>query len=618
MKKKLLPTLLVIIFVFASVTPLGITSSAEQNNLTTGNYDRTYTLNVEHGNQRSTYTLYVSVPPSLYDYYSDKTHSVNGEREYAKFVTPDAVKTIAKNIRNITSDRPNSDEEFADDVLTFVRQIPYAVSSSKYPVEAIVDNSGDCDVSSYLAASIMEAGGLDVVLVVYRGLSTCHMNIGVYLPHNPLYATSETGPFGLEHNNKTYWVAECTPSGNWKVGELPESFAYLNTTIISLEKQEETAPAHISSSLNNPLSPSATSITLSLGKTNIGEKECPLTISGSISPQYSGKNVVLYVSQDGFSYETFQTVTENLGNYSLTWNVTSPGTYRIRTSLIDFPGYAGSDSETITVFIRSYPQLIGGNAPDSDGVLAPIDIMDYNGFSSHGFNEFLKHNLAGTNVSLSGEFIVLNSGQNKANSVYTITMPEREQMIIISRRRTIILKIPEQTVTIQEGEQANNQLGFILQNNEGNYSASVRLLDDSDLSNIEKQVGGNNATFMNATTSIKENVWYKAVAKVSNGEISTELRDENGTILKSTATKDNVMGTGESGIFISFEPYSFIAFKNLKVENLDQLPQTVGELQVPVNRLESLAPYVMLLTLLVIVGAVITYFRKSRVKKAYA
>jgi hypothetical protein len=613
MKKMLLPTLLIIIFGLASITPFGTTLSTEQHNLTSSNYDRTYTLDVEHGNHRSTYTLYVSVPPSLYDYYRGETHYANGEREYAKFVTPNAVKTIAENIRNMTSNRPNSDEEFANDVLTFVRQIPYTVSAFKYPIEAIVDNSGDCDVLSYLAASIMKAGGLDVVLVVYRGLSTSHMNVGVYLPHNPLYATSKTGPFGLEHNNKTYWVAECTPSGNWKVGELPEFFAYLNTTIISLEKQEEPSPAYISSSLNNPLRHSVISITLSLEKTTAGKKEWPLTISGSISPKYSGKNVLLYVSQDGSSYKTFQTVTENLGNYSLTWNVTSPGTYRIRTSFIGFSSYAGSDSETITVFVGSYPQWIGGNEPDD--VLAPADITGYKVFSGRGFNEFLKHDLAGKNVSLSGEFIILNSGQTTANSDYTITIPESEQRIILSRRRTWIIKMPEQTMTIQESEQASNQLGFILQNNDGNYSASVKLLDDSDLSNIEKQLSGNNATFMNATTSIKENVWYKAVARISNGEISTELHGENGTILKSTATKDDVLSIDESGIFISFEPYSFIAFKNLKVENLDQPPNdTVGDIQFPVNGLESLAPYVMLLTLLVIVGATITYLRK-RVKK---
>jgi len=254
---------------------------------------------------------------------------------------------------------------------------------------------------------------------------------------------------------------------------------------------------------------------------------------------------------------------------------------------------------------------------EPDGVFAIIYNTGYKVFSNRGLNEFLKHNLAGTNVSLSGEFMILNSGQTMANSERTITIPAREERIILSRRRTWIIRIPEQTVTVKGREQASNQVGFILQNNEGNYSASVRLIDNSDLPHMEERLGRNNATFMNATTSIKENIWYKAVTRISMDEVSTELRDENGTILKSTATKDDMVDIGESGIFISFEPYSFIAFKNLKVENLDQPPnQTVGDTRLPVNRLESLAPYTMLLTLLVIAGASTAYLRKiKRVKK---
>jgi hypothetical protein len=446
------------------------------------------------------------------------------------------------------------------------------------------------------------------------------MNVGVHLPHEPLYGASETNPLGYVYDNKTYWAAEATPSGNWKVGVQPKDFANSAPAIISLEKQEKPAPTYISSSLNKPLSPSAISINLFLEKTNYGKNESPLTISGSISPEYSEKNVVLYVSQDGSAYKTFQTVTENLGNYSLTWNVTSTGTYRIRTSLIGFSGYASSDSETITVFVGANPQGIATryqrNA-ELDGALLPAD-TGYKSFSNQGVAEFLKHSLAGTNVSLSGEFILLNSGQTRANSKYTVTVPEMEQKIMLSRRQEWTIKIPAHNMTVQESVQASNQLGFILQNNDGNYSASVRLLGDADLPLIEKRISGNNATFMNATTGIKENIWYKAVTKISKDEISTELHDENGTVLKSIATKEESLGFGESGMFVSFEPYSFVAFKNLKVENLDQPPkQTVGDTQLPVNGLESVTPYAMVLILLVTAGAALTYLRRiKKVKKA--
>ena len=611
MKKRLSPTLLLIIFVLTLITPMGITIGTEFS--LTSNYDRTYAFNAERGNYRFTYTLYTSVPPSLYDYYHNETHYVSGERDYAKFVTPDAVRTIAENMRKVSPNRPEDDEEFANNVLSLVRQIPYAVSARKYPVEAIVDNSGDCDVLSFLAASIMKAGSLDVVLLVYRDLPGSHMNVGVYLPHKPLYATSEIEAAGFNYNNKTYWVAECTPSGNWKVGHQPESFANVKPTILSLENHEESSPALISSSLNSPLIPSSTSVTLSLENSSANEKERSLTISGSISPAYSGKKIVMYVSQDRSSSKVFQTATDRFGNYSLTWNVTSTGTHYIRTNLIPFSNYAGSDSDLITFFVGSHPLWVGGDESNynwkvnPDGVFASPDDTSYKTLSSKSVKEFLKSNLEGANISLSGEFIILKSEQTTTNSNQTATSEEAQR---------IAQTLPEHTATIKASEQASHQFGFILQNNNGNYSANVRLLSDSDLSQMEKRFGEKNSTFINASTSIIENTWYKVVAEVSKGEITAKLHGENGTLLKDLAAKGEATGSSEYGILISCTPYDFIAFKNLKVENLDkQLNQSVGNIQLPARALELLVPHGTLLMLLVIVGATITYLREKRVRE---
>jgi hypothetical protein len=207
MKRRFLLALLLIFLGFSFLAPIGMTLNTEP--AAPGNYERTYTFNVEQGSSHAKYTLYTSVPPSLYDYYRGKTNSVNSDREYSKFVTPEPVQTLADNIRNFSS----SDEEFANNVLALVHQIPYAVSNIKYPVEALTENSGDCDVLSFLAASIMKAGGLDVVLLVYRDLHPAHMNIGVYLPYTPVYDKPETAATGFEYNNKTYWASECTSTG---------------------------------------------------------------------------------------------------------------------------------------------------------------------------------------------------------------------------------------------------------------------------------------------------------------------------------------------------------------------------------------------------------------------
>ena len=607
MKKNILSMLLIIIFGITLITPIGITIDTYPDS--TRNYDRTYTFDVEHRNYLSTYTLYTYVPPSLYDYYKSASHLVSGERDYAKFVTPDAVRTIAEDLRKIASSTLNGDEEFANSALALVRQIPYSVSDRKYPVEAIVDNSGDCDVLSFIVASIMKAGGLDVVLLVYRGLPGSHMNIGVYLPHKP-FSVPEIEPVGFGYNNKTYWVAECTPSGNWKVGQQPESFAHVKPVIISLENHEDPSPALVSSSLNSPLIPSSISITLSLENSSATEKERSLKISGLISPAYSGKKVVMYISQDRSYGKVLQTDTDRLGKYSLTWNFTSTGTYYIRTNLIPFSNYAGSDSDLMTFFAGSYPNWIGWNTPNYK--LSPNNI-GYGPSSSKSPEEFLKSNLVGTNISLSGEFIILKNNQTMTNSRQTITLPEREQTIILRRRQKITLKMPEQTVTVQGSAQERNQFGFILQNNNGNYSANVRVLSDSDLAQIEKQFSKNNSAFINASSSIKENSWHNLVVKVSMGEITAKLLGENGTLLEDFAVKGEAAGSSECGVLISCIPDTFVAFKNLKVESLDQPPnKSNGNTQFPERGPELLAPYVILLLLLGIVGAVITYLRKGR------
>src|SRR3989304_5405342 len=114
------------------------------------NYDRTYTFYVQYGYYRFSHTLYTSVPPSLYDYYRSKSHSLYSDSDYSKFVTPDAVRSIAESIQNGIRNKPYNNEEFANAVLMVVRQVQYVKSNVKYPAETIVDNSGDCDVLSLL------------------------------------------------------------------------------------------------------------------------------------------------------------------------------------------------------------------------------------------------------------------------------------------------------------------------------------------------------------------------------------------------------------------------------------------------------------------------------------
>jgi len=213
----------------------------------TNDYTRTYSLAKTDG---SRYNLTLMISQSLYKLYSDKGHPSTADR----FVTPQVFSPVASEIRNVFID----DEDFANAVLMLVHQINYSAPCNlKYPVETLVDNFGDCDVFSVLAASVMKVGGLDVVLLEYSD----HMNLGVYLQHTP--SSSRTGKIAwYSYNGKNYYVAESTGGimeagvlTPWRVGE--DSGEYSEATIISLANCDNSLPGQVTATLTLVQSPSA-------------------------------------------------------------------------------------------------------------------------------------------------------------------------------------------------------------------------------------------------------------------------------------------------------------------------------------------------------------------------
>jgi hypothetical protein len=561
------------------------------------NYDQTCNFQVQFG--LLSQKLYVSVPPSLYDYYHAKTHRLADDGKYATLVTPDAFKPIAESIRNLTCDKPRSDEEFANAVLMLVHQIPYNVSDVKYPVETLIENSGKCDTLALLAASIMKAGGLDVVLLYFKEVH--HINVGVYLPYEPHTTWWWLPPTGYEFEGKKYWIAECTPAMEWKVGDVPPLLAGEQPKIISLENSEASSPAQISSKLGSPLNSSSISINLSSESSDISDNERTLIVSGSISPAYPNETVAVYFSQDGISYDACRTETDYWGNYSFSWNFTSTGTHYVRTSWSGNADCTGADSEILTVFIGFPESLVQFRGPGYYYIYGRAYIASYELRIRQGVKDFLDAQLSGTGVSLTGEFIILRSEQNTSSmQTKTITIPQGMQQ----------LRLPDDF-----NQTVNNKFGFIMQNNVGdNYSVSVRGLDDYDIAQIN-QLGGNGTVLLNASTNIREDTWYKVVARISENETTAELYDINGTLLEKIATINDAMNASELVILIADNIDKAVVFKDLKVETLNNTVQPPANLEgdkKAANGSELLAPYVNLAILLVAIFAAVVYVTRRR------
>jgi hypothetical protein len=286
----------------------------------------------------TTYRLTVSVTDTLYEYYSSQDHNLYSY-DFSKFVTPDVLKPVADDLWSIYS----NEEDFANGVLMIVHQIPYVESDpQKYPVETIVENEGDCDLYSIIAASIMKAGGLDVVLLLLEHYN--HMMVGVHLPESPKDARTQA--YFYKHEEKKYYVAETTGGDwekGWRVGECHESLQSASAKIMPLENYERSAPGQVSSSYTIP---DSSSLYMSLS-TNFVVFQNNVEIRGSLSPSLAGETVTLYVSSLGSRLTMLATVvTDSNGQYCYTWYSPPGGIHSVRANWSGDDEHSGADSST--------------------------------------------------------------------------------------------------------------------------------------------------------------------------------------------------------------------------------------------------------------------------------
>lgn len=282
------------------------------------------------------YRLNVAVPQSLYEYYSEKSRRLGSSDNLARFVTPYTLQPIADSLWEIYG----NEEDFANGVLMLVHQIPYNETLPvKYPVETMVEKRGDCDLFSYVAVSILKAGGVNGVLLYYE--SEDHMNIGVHLSDPPEDARSESCYVRVD--GVRYYVAECTGGeGNrgWRVGECPDNLKLASAKVVTLEECEEWGPGQVSASYET-LEASAISLTASSyviqGKT--------AQLSGQLSPALQNQTVTLYIKVNNFPWSVLDTVTTGSdGRFVYAWRPDTAGVHCIRASWSGNKDYGAADS----------------------------------------------------------------------------------------------------------------------------------------------------------------------------------------------------------------------------------------------------------------------------------
>lgn len=166
------------------------------------------------GTERS---VSITVPEPLYDYYCEKERYVTTDyRVYVLHPYDDQyLEAFANEFKLIEIEEGLTEENVTDLVISFIQGMEYSLDQDseqqgeypKFPLETLVDGGGDCEDTSILAASLLNAMGHNVSLILLPN----HLAVGL--------AVNATGVH-WDVNGTDYYYLETTATG-WDPGAVP-------------------------------------------------------------------------------------------------------------------------------------------------------------------------------------------------------------------------------------------------------------------------------------------------------------------------------------------------------------------------------------------------------------
>ena len=176
------------------------------------------------------YQLSYNFDPQRYAYYKNQGHYVVEYSDYIKFVTKEetAVVEIAQILRSLSNEKGFDSLSEVNFIMSFVQSLKYSEDNltagvgeyPRYPIETLVEQTGDCDDSAALLISLLESLGYEAAMVLIPEAwdDYGHAAVGVNLTGaEGIYYILNEG----EENEIGYYFAETTAEG-WKLGEIPD------------------------------------------------------------------------------------------------------------------------------------------------------------------------------------------------------------------------------------------------------------------------------------------------------------------------------------------------------------------------------------------------------------
>lgn len=168
-----------------------------------------------------TWELSLSVPESIYEYYSNLERPPT--KDYSIYVThpydDEYLRTLIEKINFISISRDYTEMEKVNLVISFVQSLPYTYDSvttpydnyPRFPLETLVDGGGDCEDSSILTAALLYGMNYDVILLGLPG----HVACGVYV--------QDVYGYYYTMDDRKYFYLETTSQG-WELGDIPDDY----------------------------------------------------------------------------------------------------------------------------------------------------------------------------------------------------------------------------------------------------------------------------------------------------------------------------------------------------------------------------------------------------------
>jgi hypothetical protein len=181
----------------------------------------------------------LSIPVALYDAYKtvpDSERTRNGPAGYDMMVTTkdSYIQTLTEKLNETANQLGYGPVDKVNFVLAFVQSISYSSDLNttgfeeypRFPIEVLVDQTGDCDCKADLFATLTLGLGYGAVFINPPD----HLAVGVL--GNNLQGTYWT------YQNQTYYYAETTGVG-FKVGDLPDEFKGKSAYVYPIDENNQ-------------------------------------------------------------------------------------------------------------------------------------------------------------------------------------------------------------------------------------------------------------------------------------------------------------------------------------------------------------------------------------------